>query len=638
MKCPTCGFELEDHVNICPNCGKAVGSSPEGTEGAPEAAETAEEPVVSSLPGEDEGDLPPEKPKKMKKWPIVLLIVLAAAALATWLGIRYYNEHYVVHEIHLAEKSLDMIVGDTAQLTHEILPETAKNKSVTWESSNDQVASVSEAGLVTAVGSGQCEITVTTNNGFTDVCQVGVKDLVDIQKEAVTSVVSFIRSNSPEDENGVTIAKIRDIDDEHTFALGTLGSDLVLCYRDAVSVDSVDVDVKYTTYLNLGYGNIETADIVQDNQVEIFGYPVITTMRSNIALADYQRGAVVPIESLESNLSEMAVNDKIQSMFNNGVKGCFEEFRTFLDYHPELNCTIEDFGFTAKGDAPVPEEPEMTADSSVESMAESIAEQALSRPDSSVTIVEEIAEPERTDSAVSAAEAVPAPAESVIEMPAVPVVPAVPEAAESVPAESEAVIVENPVIPAPVLTESMAPESEAEVPAAPAAAAPLPAESEAPAVEEAIVPAVPVTDEPAAESEVSEAFPVEAPVIAAAESAAELWSAAETTEEVVPIIAADVESVMEEAESRVEPVLAGMIDQAESIIEEAEETLSEAESIVESAVEAIPEISDGPTSVFEKSGNEAAAESEAERKFKAITESLGGTMSMPLVPPAQIMC
>ncbi|MGI6777439.1 MAG: Ig-like domain-containing protein [Acetivibrionales bacterium] len=59
---------------------------------------------------------------------------------------------------------LTLTVGDTGQITATVEPDNATNKDVTWESSDDAVATV-ENGLVTAVGAGEATITVTTVDG-----------------------------------------------------------------------------------------------------------------------------------------------------------------------------------------------------------------------------------------------------------------------------------------------------------------------------------------------------------------------------------------------------------------------------------------------------------------------------------------
>ena len=66
--------------------------------------------------------------------------------------------------------------GDVYQLKANILPVDATNQTVTWESSNPSVATVTADGLVTAVSSGTATITVTTqDSGYTATCEVTVE-------------------------------------------------------------------------------------------------------------------------------------------------------------------------------------------------------------------------------------------------------------------------------------------------------------------------------------------------------------------------------------------------------------------------------------------------------------------------------
>ena len=57
-------------------------------------------------------------------------------------------------------------VGQTQQLTVTILPENAADKTVTWSSDNTAAATVDQNGLVTAVGTGNAQITATTSNNL----------------------------------------------------------------------------------------------------------------------------------------------------------------------------------------------------------------------------------------------------------------------------------------------------------------------------------------------------------------------------------------------------------------------------------------------------------------------------------------
>lgn len=66
-----------------------------------------------------------------------------------------------------------MLVGETLQLQAQISPSNATDKTLMWGSSKQSVATVSDAGLVTAVGEGSAKITVTAG-GKTATCQVTV--------------------------------------------------------------------------------------------------------------------------------------------------------------------------------------------------------------------------------------------------------------------------------------------------------------------------------------------------------------------------------------------------------------------------------------------------------------------------------
>lgn len=78
--------------------------------------------------------------------------------------------------VELDKDTLRLIVGDKEQLTATVLPSTASDKSLTWSSSDPDVASVDADGLVTAHKPGTAVITVATGDGnFTASCTVSVR-------------------------------------------------------------------------------------------------------------------------------------------------------------------------------------------------------------------------------------------------------------------------------------------------------------------------------------------------------------------------------------------------------------------------------------------------------------------------------
>lgn len=85
------------------------------------------------------------------------------------------SDPIAVSGVSLDESEISLEVGETQALTATFTPANATNKSVTWTSNNTNVATVSNAGLVTAVGTGNATITVTTEDGNkTATCAVEV--------------------------------------------------------------------------------------------------------------------------------------------------------------------------------------------------------------------------------------------------------------------------------------------------------------------------------------------------------------------------------------------------------------------------------------------------------------------------------
>ena len=77
--------------------------------------------------------------------------------------------------VALDKTQADVVLGQTLQLVATVAPENADNKEVTWSSSDEDVASVSKQGLVTANGIGEAKITVKTREGnFKAECVVTV--------------------------------------------------------------------------------------------------------------------------------------------------------------------------------------------------------------------------------------------------------------------------------------------------------------------------------------------------------------------------------------------------------------------------------------------------------------------------------
>lgn len=85
-----------------------------------------------------------------------------------------------VTDIVLSAADISLQLGETSRIIPQILPASASNKSVVWSSSNNQVAAVTDSGVVTAAGVGTAVITCRAldGSGIVKSCTVAVSEKV----------------------------------------------------------------------------------------------------------------------------------------------------------------------------------------------------------------------------------------------------------------------------------------------------------------------------------------------------------------------------------------------------------------------------------------------------------------------------
>ncbi|MBQ7862017.1 MAG: Ig-like domain-containing protein [Clostridia bacterium] len=91
--------------------------------------------------------------------------------------------HEPVTDFDIIEAEEVLYTPLTKKLSTEILPLNASDKSITWETSDESIATVSEDGTVTAVGKGEVTITATSvDSGLKDSCTftifTGVEEII----------------------------------------------------------------------------------------------------------------------------------------------------------------------------------------------------------------------------------------------------------------------------------------------------------------------------------------------------------------------------------------------------------------------------------------------------------------------------
>ncbi|MCL2097999.1 MAG: Ig-like domain-containing protein [Bacteroidales bacterium] len=131
--------------------------------------------------------------KKITFYLIVVVIALTTAIVAC----SDKDNNISVIAVTLNENTLTLDVNDTETLVHTVLPETATNKAVIWESGNTLIATVNSNGLVTANSAGTTTITVITVDGNkTATCTLTVKiPLVSVTGVALSWATASMEVN-----------------------------------------------------------------------------------------------------------------------------------------------------------------------------------------------------------------------------------------------------------------------------------------------------------------------------------------------------------------------------------------------------------------------------------------------------------
>ena len=100
-----------------------------------------------------------------------------ANGISASINITVKEKYINVSAVSLNKSEINLNEGETEKLVVSINPVNASNKNIIWKSSNEQIASVSEDGLVVAKKKGSAVISVITSNNLTASTKVNVSSI-----------------------------------------------------------------------------------------------------------------------------------------------------------------------------------------------------------------------------------------------------------------------------------------------------------------------------------------------------------------------------------------------------------------------------------------------------------------------------
>ena len=88
------------------------------------------------------------------------------------------QEGSIVTDLQLSKANVTIVEGGSEKIVATISPDNAKDKTITWSSSDPKIATVNKSGVIYGKSAGTALITATTSNGISKTVQVTVGSII----------------------------------------------------------------------------------------------------------------------------------------------------------------------------------------------------------------------------------------------------------------------------------------------------------------------------------------------------------------------------------------------------------------------------------------------------------------------------
>ena len=237
--------------------------------------------------------------------------IIATAGSARAVCELKVNEPLTNFEIE--ESEITLYIGKTKKLTGVFTPENASDKTVVWSSTNEEVASVDENGVVTARSNGTAQIKGVSNDGsFEDVCNVTVLIACEEIRLGTTEAVL-----APGEELEVETTVLPENAEDRSVTWASSNEEIATVDGNgkitAVSVGKATITVKSND--NCAKNAVEVEVLIPAEGLELSAEKNILWVGEKVTLGV----AVTPENTTHKTASFKSLNEGVATVDENGV-------------------------------------------------------------------------------------------------------------------------------------------------------------------------------------------------------------------------------------------------------------------------------------------------------------------------------
>lgn len=204
------------------------------------------------------------------------------------------NIQEVADSIQLSKSDVELEVGKSLKVEATVLPQEAVNKDLTWTSTNENIATVTQDGTITAINEGNCQINVSTIEEpvITNQINVNVKSISKVNYYTYnTSELTYV--------NGILLVN-KNHPVPSDYAPG-LQED---AYNAFLELSKDAAAVGFDIQILSGYRSYKTQDKLYNNYVSVYGQAEADTFSARPGTSEHQTGLAMDVGWIDDTYGE----------------------------------------------------------------------------------------------------------------------------------------------------------------------------------------------------------------------------------------------------------------------------------------------------------------------------------------------